>query len=180
MKGKSMAKIIGQTAQEKTAAKPKVEKAIIYYCSKGMPTFHIPEYERDDVGDVVMVKDKPKPLVVRDAEGNNPRKIDKKISFDRLPIIDPKTKRPDMSRRVGILVLTPDKGELWNRREEICKVLDEAKKHALNGIMTEAEFKKTENALAFTLSQENEEIKSKLEDAQARIAELEEQLTKPK
>jgi hypothetical protein len=181
MKGKLMAiKETKAVPEVKKTPEPKKEKAIIYYCSKGMPTFHIPEYERDSVGDVVMIKGKPSHLVERDADGNNPRKIHKKITFDRHPILDPKTHKPDASRRVGKLIITPESGELWERRQEIVDFLENAKKHALNGIMTEDEFKKGENMLAFTFAQENEGLKTQLSDAQRRIAELEEQLTTPK
>jgi len=160
--------------------KTKMEKSIIYYCNKGMPTFHIPEYERDEIGEVVTKNGKPVQMVIRDVDGNNPRKVEKKITFDRLPIIDPKTKKVDASRRIGIFILSPDKGELWERREEIVKFLENAKKTALNGIMTEAEFKKSENALAFSLAQDNENLKTQLEEANRRISELEEQVTNPK
>jgi hypothetical protein len=154
-------------------AKAKALAPIIYYCNKGTPTFHIPEYETDDAGNIVKIDGKPKKLVLRDADGNNPRKVEKKITFDRLPIIDPKTKKPDASRRVGIFILSPDKIELWDRKDEIITLLNDAKKHQLNGILTEAEFKQGENALAFALSEENESLKAQVEELQGKIALLE-------
>jgi hypothetical protein len=164
-------------------AEPKKEKPIIYYCMKGSFTFHLPEFERDAAGDIIYKDtEKLRPLIKyeTDVDGNNKKRIEKKFAFDRLTVIDEKTHKPDASKRRGIFVLSPEYPDRWERKDEIIKIIEEAKRFAVNGLKTEDEYKKEENSLAFSFSKENDALKDRLGEAEKRIAELEEQLTKPR
>jgi hypothetical protein len=164
-------------------AEPKKEKPIIYYCMKGSFTFHLPEFERDAAGDIIYkdeAKLRPMVLYETDADGNNKKKVEKRFSFDRLTLIDERTGKPDATKRRGIFVISPEYPDRWERKEEIIRVIEEARRFAINGLKTEDEYKKEDNSLAYSYSKENETLKDKLEERERRIAELEEQLTKPR
>lgn len=142
---------------------PEVKKAKIYYCTKGQYSFTIPEYERDEFGEVVKnEKGKPKVLYATDDNGNNKHVVHIHIVFDRVPVKDAKTGKTNAMVFLGRLIVNPSN----ERYEDIIEYIEKAKLNTLSGLVTEDEYKELHNPDAYAFEKklfmyesENTELK---------------------
>lgn len=151
-------------AKEKfNKVKPEVKKPKIYYCTKGQYSFTIPEYERDQYGEVVKNdKGMPKFLYATDDNGNNKHIVNIHIAFDRVPVKDPKTGKTNAMVFLGRLIVEPDN----ERYDDIISYIEKAKRNPLSGLVSEEEYKEMHNPDAYAFEKklsmyesENTELK---------------------
>jgi hypothetical protein len=147
--------------------------AVIFYCMRGQYTFSLPEYERDEVGDIVLVNGKKKRLVNIDADGVK-HAVEVSYKFERVPVRDPKTGKTSAIIHLGRFVVE----ENDPRREDLLAKLADARKTPINGILTEDEYKLQHNPEAFSFEKEKillsgqlVELKDENEALRAKLAE---------
>ena len=161
-----------------------IEKPKIYYCTKGQYTFSIPEYERDEFGEVIKNEyGKPKILFATDIDGNNQHAVFIHLSFERVPVKDPKTGKTNAMIFLGRFIINPG----HERYTDIIAYIERAKKNPLAGILSEDEYKEMHNPDAFAfekklsiyesenteLKKYNAELKQKLENLGVNIDNIE-------
>jgi hypothetical protein len=149
--------------------KPKpVKKAVTYYCTRGQYTFHIPVYERDEIGEILIKDGKRVQVITMDADGNNRVRVSESVKFDRFPVIDPKTKKTDATMNIGRMIVEPSNP----RYEELIEAIEKGRKNLYNAILTEDEYKNFVNPIAFQHEQEKEVLIAKNETIEAENARL--------
>jgi hypothetical protein len=145
------------------AVKSKVKKTVTYFCTRGQYTFHIPLYERDEVGEILRKDGKPVQVINMDTEGNHRVHAVESVKFDRFPVIDPKTKKTDATMNIGRIVIDSTNP----RYEELVEAIEKGRKNLYNAILTEDQFKGFVNPLAFQHEKEKEALVAKNETIEA-------------
>jgi hypothetical protein len=134
---------------------------VTFYCNRGEYRFSLPEYERDEFGNVIKnTAGVPKKKYQVDVDGNNKSQLFVNYKFDRIPVRDPASGRTSAMQFLGVFIIRQDN----DRREELIAYLMEAKKNSFNGIMTEDEYKNTLNPKAFAMEIENRELSTENDD----------------
>jgi hypothetical protein len=142
---------------------PEAVKYPIYYCNRGQYVFQLPVYEKDENDEIVKVNGRAKKAYAFDNEGNNRRELKQDFKFDRLPVIDPKTGKPDAKLLIGIFVISPEFPLRWERRDELVSYLELSRKNAHTHVVSESDYKKSRNPEAFIKEQEISSLKMTIE-----------------
>lgn len=151
------------------------KKNVIYYCIKGICSFSVPEYERDEFRQVITDShDNKKMLMEFDVDGNNKHQVFKKYQFDRLPIIDKKTNKTDATKNYGQFVVHHED----DRYDDIIAAIEKIRLNPLNGIMNTEQFGKHENEAEYRQRVENNRLKDENKDLKSENDELREKLRK--
>lgn len=151
------------------------KRAVTYYCIKGEYTFSIPEYEKDEFGEIVKNEQgKPKILYATDVDGNNRHPIHRHLKFERVPIKDSKSGKTNAMVFVGRFIVAPE----YDRYDDVVTYLESARRNSLSGILTEDQYKKQHNPDAYEFEKkvllyatENEELKAYNEKLRQRLIE---------
>jgi signal peptidase I len=141
---------MGKKDKAETKAAEMEKGNVIFYCDRGQYTFSLPEFERDEFGNIITdEKGKKKHLVTVDADGGK-HKAYKDYKFDRVPVKDPKSGKTSAIIHLGRFVVTPDD----ENRDELLAAMVRAMKNPINGVMTEDQYKAQHNPEAFGFEKE--------------------------
>jgi len=136
---------------------------VMYYCTKGCFSFDIPAFELDEFDKPILnAEGIPKKAFFTDEKGNKTPIMDD-YKFDRLPIKNEKTGKTDPTMNIGRFIIDPE----HPRAGDLVERLEDARKHKMNGILTEEEFKKYTNPLAFQHETEKNALKNEKDALQS-------------
>jgi hypothetical protein len=147
---------------------------VIFYC-KGKFSFQLPKYVTDDNGEIVIENGRAKVKHKLNVEGRDLGPEYETFAFSPWAILDPKTGKPDPLRPAGQFVVRADDP----RHDDMIRTLNEARKHPLNPVYTENEWKNMMNPQAFAVEKqlksaldENERLASENKALEAKLREL--------
>lgn len=136
---------------------------MIYYCVNRIEfAFDLHELELDEAGKPIINPDTGKyrhSYIVNDESGKK-SPIFKSYKFDRLPVLDPKTGKPDPTAFACSFVIQADDP----RRDDLYAKIEQMRRNSLNMIITETQWQQHVNSAAYLLQKKVEKLENDYDD----------------